>query len=115
MSFDCPSLADDFLWFCFAAFQLQNPHSYQAATTSLSVEQQTLLMEVMQIADNPTGNKEIFHIMRTDTLRVFVNVPQVFAPGIKIGQQGGVFIVALIVLITIQTLAKCVHLRTLDS
>ena len=31
--------------------------------------------------------RELFHLMRTDTLRVFVNVPQVFAAGIKVGQE----------------------------
>ena len=38
-------------------------------------------------ADSPNTSKELFHIMRTDVLRVFVNVPQVFAPGIKVGQS----------------------------
>jgi len=33
------------------AFQMQNPAGYQAATTALDVEQQTLLMEVMRIAE----------------------------------------------------------------
>jgi multidrug efflux pump subunit AcrA (membrane-fusion protein) len=36
-------------------------------------------------ADTPSTTKELFHIMRTDTLRVFVNVPQVFATGITVG------------------------------
>ncbi|KAK7462279.1 Nonsense-mediated mRNA decay protein 5 [Stygiomarasmius scandens] len=35
------------------AFQMRNAPGYQAATTSLSVEQQTLLMEVMRMADQP--------------------------------------------------------------
>ncbi|KAL1728536.1 armadillo-type protein [Schizophyllum commune] len=34
-------------------FQMQNPEAYQAATTSLSPEQQTLLMEVMKLAETP--------------------------------------------------------------
>jgi RND family efflux transporter MFP subunit len=34
---------------------------------------------------------ELFHVMRTDILRVFVNVPQVFATGIKEGQEAAVF------------------------
>ena len=34
-------------------FQMQNAASYQAATTALNVEQQTLLMEVMRIAEQP--------------------------------------------------------------
>src|SRR5205823_5794949 len=28
--------------------------------------------------------RELFHVMRTDILRVFVNVPQVFATGIQV-------------------------------
>lgn len=42
-------------------------------------------------ADSPTTTKELFHIMRTDILRVFVNVPQVFATGIKVGQTAVVY------------------------
>lgn len=43
-------------------------------------------------ADSPSSSsKELFHLMRTDTLRVFVNVPQVFATGIKVGQTAVVF------------------------
>ncbi|KAJ7274060.1 armadillo-type protein [Mycena rebaudengoi] len=36
-------------------FQMQNVAVYQAATTSLDLEQQTLLMEVMRIGDTQTG------------------------------------------------------------
>jgi RND family efflux transporter MFP subunit len=42
-------------------------------------------------ADTPSTTKELFHLMRTDTLRVFVNVPQAFATGIKVGQDAGVY------------------------
>lgn len=35
----------------FPAYQMQNGPSYQASTTALDVEQQTLLMEVMRIAE----------------------------------------------------------------
>jgi RND family efflux transporter MFP subunit len=38
-------------------------------------------------ADSPNTTKEMFHLMRTDVLRVFVYVPQVFATGIKVGQS----------------------------
>src|SRR6266851_5770161 len=34
-------------------------------------------------ADTPSTTRELFHLMRTDTLRIFVNAPQVFATGIK--------------------------------
>jgi RND family efflux transporter MFP subunit len=42
-------------------------------------------------ADSPSTTKELFHLMRTDVLRVFVNVPQVFATGIKVGQDAVVY------------------------
>jgi RND family efflux transporter MFP subunit len=42
-------------------------------------------------ADSPSTSKEMFHVMRTDILRVFVNVPQVFATGIKVGQDAIIF------------------------
>jgi RND family efflux transporter MFP subunit len=42
-------------------------------------------------ADSPSSTRELFHLMRTDVLRVFVNVPQVFATGIKVGQEAGVY------------------------
>ena len=36
------------------AFQMKNPSAYQLATTSLTAEQQTMLMEVMHIAQEKT-------------------------------------------------------------
>ena len=42
-------------------------------------------------ADSPSTTRELFHLMRTDTLRVFVNAPQVFATGIKVGQGAVVY------------------------
>jgi RND family efflux transporter MFP subunit len=42
-------------------------------------------------ADTPSTTKELFHLMRTDVLRVFVNVPQIFATGIKVGEAASVF------------------------
>ena len=35
----------------FTAFQMKDPHNYQLGTTALAPEQQTLLMEVMRIAE----------------------------------------------------------------
>jgi RND family efflux transporter MFP subunit len=35
--------------------------------------------------------RELFHLMRTDILRVFVNVPQTFAAGVNIGQSAAVY------------------------
>jgi RND family efflux transporter MFP subunit len=42
-------------------------------------------------ADSPSTTRELFHVMRTDVLRVFVNVPQVFAAGIQVGQEASVY------------------------
>jgi RND family efflux transporter MFP subunit len=42
-------------------------------------------------ADTPSTTREMFHVMRTDILRVFVDVPQVFATGIKVGQRAAVY------------------------
>ncbi len=43
------------------------------------------------IADNPTGTRELFHIMQTDPLRVFVNVPQIYATKVEPGQDAVVY------------------------
>ncbi len=42
------------------------------------------------VAADSTG-RELFHLMRTDVLRVFVDVPQVFATGIKVGRGAVIF------------------------
>jgi RND family efflux transporter MFP subunit len=42
-------------------------------------------------ADNPSEAREIFHLMQTDPLRVFVNVPQVYATTVAPGQQAVVY------------------------
>ena len=42
-------------------------------------------------ADAPTTTRELFHLMRTDTVRVWVNVPQVFATAMKPGQAAAVY------------------------
>ena len=43
-------------------------------------------------ADAPSSTRELFHLMRTDVLRVFVNVPQIYATGITIGQTASVYL-----------------------
>ena len=43
------------------------------------------------VADNPAGTLELFHVMQTDPLRVFVNVPQVYAAQIQPGQKAVVY------------------------
>jgi RND family efflux transporter MFP subunit len=42
-------------------------------------------------ADSSVTTRELFHLMRTDIVRVLVNVPQRFATGIQVGQQVAVF------------------------
>ncbi len=42
-------------------------------------------------ADSPTSTREMFHLVQMDTLRVFVNVPQVFSTDVKVGQKAFVF------------------------
>jgi RND family efflux transporter MFP subunit len=44
------------------------------------------------VADNPTGTPELFHIMQMDLLRVFVNVPQVYAAKVQPGQEAVVYL-----------------------
>jgi RND family efflux transporter MFP subunit len=41
-------------------------------------------------ADAPNG-KQMFHVMRTDVLRVFVNVPQVFSTSLPVGADAVVY------------------------
>jgi RND family efflux transporter MFP subunit len=48
-------------------------------------------VEVGDLVTADSTVREMFHVMRTDTLRVFVNVPQVFATGIKVGQTAIVY------------------------
>jgi RND family efflux transporter MFP subunit len=42
-------------------------------------------------ADSPTSSREMYHLVQMDTLRVFVNVPQVFSTDVKVGQKAIVY------------------------
>ena len=42
-------------------------------------------------ADNPSEARPLFYLMQTDPLRVFVNVPQVFATTVAVGQSAVVY------------------------
>jgi RND family efflux transporter MFP subunit len=42
-------------------------------------------------ADNPSEARPLFYLMQTDPLRVFVNVPQVFATTVAVGQKATVY------------------------
>ena len=42
-------------------------------------------------ADSPTTTRELFHLMRTDIVRVWVNVPQTYSTAVKAGQAAAVY------------------------
>ena len=42
-------------------------------------------------ADNPSETRELFHLMQTDPLRVFINVPQVYSTTIYPGQTATLY------------------------
>src|SRR4029077_13035451 len=42
-------------------------------------------------ADTPTTTRELSHLMRTDIIRVWVNVPQTFSTTVKSGQTVTVY------------------------
>ena len=42
-------------------------------------------------ADSPSSSREMFHLVRTDTLRVFANVPQTFSTDFKVGDKAVVY------------------------
>ncbi len=46
---------------------------------------------VLVTADNPSETRPLFHLMQTDTLRVFVNVPQVYSTAVKPGQEAIIY------------------------
>ncbi|MDB5340685.1 MAG: mdtA 1 [Planctomycetaceae bacterium] len=48
-------------------------------------------VEIGDLITADSTARELFHIMQTDTLRVFVNVPQVFATSIEKGQTAAVY------------------------
>jgi len=42
-------------------------------------------------ADNPSESRPLFYLMQTDPLRIYVNVPQVFATTVAVGQDAVVY------------------------
>src|SRR5262249_55861847 len=43
------------------------------------------------LLDSPSTSRQMFRLMRTDILRVFVDVPQVFATEVQVGQYAVVY------------------------
>jgi RND family efflux transporter MFP subunit len=66
--------------------------SFQKLTAPFSgvITARNLDMGNLVVADNASG-KELYHVAQIDPLRVFVDVPQVFATDVKIGQEAVVF------------------------
>jgi RND family efflux transporter MFP subunit len=48
-------------------------------------------VEMGDLITADSTNRELFHLMQTDTLRVFVSVPQTFATSVKLGQEASVY------------------------
>jgi len=48
-------------------------------------------VEIGDLVTADTTSRQLFHLMRTDTLRVFVNVPQAFATSVTINQDAAVY------------------------
>jgi RND family efflux transporter MFP subunit len=46
---------------------------------------------VLVTADNPSETRPLFYLMQTDPLRVFVNVPQVYATAVAPGQEAVIY------------------------
>ena len=43
------------------------------------------------VTADSTSAREIFHLVRTDTLRIFANIPQMFSTDVKVGQKAVVY------------------------
>jgi RND family efflux transporter MFP subunit len=72
--------------------RLEDLQSFQKVTAPFAgvVTARNFDPGALMIADNKTS-KELFHLARIDTIRVFADVPQTFATAIKPGQTAPVF------------------------
>lgn len=67
---------------------LQSQQAYQKVTAPFDGVITARNVEVGQLITNGNGNGQVlFHIARTDPVRVFIDVPQTNAPAIKVGQS----------------------------
>jgi RND family efflux transporter MFP subunit len=67
---------------------LQSQQAYQKVIAPFGGTITTRNTEVGQLVTNGNGNGQIlFHLARTDPVRVFVDVPQTYAPAVKPGQR----------------------------
>jgi RND family efflux transporter MFP subunit len=60
---------------------------FTGVLTRRTVDPGTLINAGNSGTSGSTGGKELFDIARTDPLRVYVSVPQAYAPAIKVGMQ----------------------------
>ncbi len=60
---------------------------FKGVITARTIDQGDLIT-----ADTPSTTKELFHLMRTDIVRVFIDVPQVFATSVTVGQSAVVYL-----------------------
>src|SRR5437660_4001468 len=69
--------------------RLETLQSFQKVTAPFSgvITARNVDPGALVSADSPSSSRELFHLVRMDTLRVFVNVPQVFATDVKVGQE----------------------------
>ncbi len=73
--------------------RLETLQSFQKVTAPFSgvITAKNVDPGALVSADSPSTTRELFHLVQTDTLRVFVNVPQVYATDVKVGQEAVVF------------------------
>ena len=73
--------------------RLETLQSFQKVTAPFSgiITARNVDPGALVSADSPNTTRELFHLVQIDTLRVFVNVPQVFATDVKVGQEAIVF------------------------
>jgi RND family efflux transporter MFP subunit len=73
--------------------RLETLQSFQKVTAAFSgvITARNIDPGDLVSADSPTSSREMFHLVQMDTLRVFVNVPQVFSTDVKVGQKAIVY------------------------
>jgi RND family efflux transporter MFP subunit len=73
--------------------RLQTLQSFQKVTAPFAgvITARNVDPGALVSADSPNTTREMFHLMQVDTLRVFVNVPQVFSTDVRVGQKALIF------------------------
>jgi RND family efflux transporter MFP subunit len=73
--------------------RLQTLQSFQKVTAPFAgvITARNVDPGALVSADSPNTTREMFHLMQVDTLRVYVNVPQVFSTDVRVGQKAQIF------------------------